>query len=462
MPDLSTLVKAYDVRGRVPDQFDERIAHALGVAFARVVPARQVVVGRDMRASGAALSRAFTQGVLGEGTDVLDVGLASTDLLYFASGSLDLPGAMFTASHNPAQDNGIKLCRPGARPVGRDSGLAEIAATADALLAGEAAPAAGTPGVRTERSVLADYAAHLRGLVPGLSALRRLTVVVDAGNGMAGLTVPAVLDGLPVRVVPMYFELDGTFPNHEANPLEPANTAELRGRVPAEGADLGLAFDGDADRCFAVDEQGRSISPSAVTALIARRALAAEPGATVLHNLITSRSVPEVVREAGGTAVRTRVGHSYIKADMARTGAAFAGEHSGHFYFREFWNADSGLLAALHLLAALGAAPGPVSALLAPYERYVASGEINSSVADTGAALDTLRTRYSGAEQDEMDGLTVDLGDGTWFNVRASNTEPLLRLNVEAPDAAAMTAVRDEVLALLRPPASAGAPRPRH
>ncbi len=451
MTDLSSIVKAYDVRGRVPEQLDARIARALGAAFARVVAAPRVVVARDMRPSGPELVDAFADGVLAECADVIDLGLASTDLLYYASGALDLPGAVFTASHNPPGDNGIKMCRAGARPIGRDSGLENISAVAGALLAGSgSAPGATSRGTREQRDLLGEYAEHVRSLVPGLAAMRPLSVVVDAGNGMAGLTVPAVLAGLPVRVVPMYFELDGTFPNHEANPLDPANTEELRRRVPAEGADLGLAFDGDADRCFVVDEQGRGVSPSALSALIAERALAAEPGATVLHNLITSRVVPEVVRAASGTPVRTRVGHSYIKADMARTGAVFAGEHSGHFYFREFWNADSGLLAALHLFAALGAQPGPVSALLAPYDRYAASGEINSSVPDPAARLAELRRRYADRPQDELDGLTVELGGGTWFNVRASNTEPLLRLNVEAPDPATMAAVRDEVLALLR------------
>ncbi len=454
MTDLSALVKAYDVRGTVPDQLDERVARALGAAFAEVVAvpeaAERVVLGRDMRESGVALSAAFADGVLERGVDVVDVGLASTDLLYYASGAFQVPGAMFTASHNPAGYNGIKLCRAGARPIGRESGLDDVRDRAQALLAGMLLPPAARRGVRTERDVLGDYAAHLHALVPGLADLRPLAVVVDAGNGMAGRTVPAVLGGLPVRVVPMYFELDGSFPNHEANPLEPANTEDLRRRVVAEGADAGLAFDGDADRCFVVDERGRTVSPSAVTALVAERALRAQPGATVLHNLITSRAVPEVVREAGGTPVRTRVGHSYIKAEMARTGAVFAGEHSGHFYFREFWNADSGMLAALHVLAALGAQPGPLSQLLAPYERYAASGEVNSTVADPVGCLRRLRERYDAHPQDQLDGLTVDLGDGTWFNVRASNTEPLVRLNVEAPDDATVSAVRDEVLALVR------------
>ncbi|MDP9435286.1 MAG: phosphomannomutase/phosphoglucomutase [Actinomycetota bacterium] len=447
--DLSSIVKAYDVRGTVPDQLDPEVARALGAAFARFARAPRLVVARDMRESGTALVEAFSDGATAQGVDVVDAGLGSTDLLYYAAGTLDVPGAMFTASHNPAEYNGIKLCLAGARPVGQDSGLREIRAEAERFL-DTGVPSAGRRGQVTSQDLLAEYAAYMKALVPGIDAVRRLTVVVDAGNGMGGHTVPTVFAGLPLDVVQMYFELDGSFPNHEANPIEPANVADLQARVLQERADLGLAFDGDADRCFVVDEQGRGVSPSALSALIAERALAAEPGATVLHNLITSRVVPEVVRAAGGTPVRTRVGHSYIKADMARTGAVFAGEHSGHFYFREFWNADSGLLAALHLFAALGAQPGPVSALLAPYDRYAASGEINSSVPDPAARLAELRRRYADRPQDELDGLTVELGGGTWFNVRASNTEPLLRLNVEAPDPATMAAVRDEVLALLR------------
>ncbi len=453
--DLASIVKANDIRGLVPEQLDVGGARALGAAFARWSGARRLALARDMRESGRELSAAFAGGAVSEGVDVVDLGLAATDELYYASGSLDVPGAVFTASHNPARYNGLKLCRAGALPIGRDEGLAEVQALAQALLDGD--PAVATPADRprrrgevVHRDLLPDYAGHLRSLVPELARLRPLVVVVDCGNGMGGLTVPAVLQGLPLRIVPMFFELDGTFPNHEANPLEPANTAALRERVPAEGADLGLAFDGDADRCFVVDERGRTVTPSAVTALIAARMLAAEPGGVVIHNLITSRTVPEVVREQGGTAVRTRVGHAYVKAEMARTRAVFGGEHSGHFYFRDFWGADSGMLAALHVLAALGTGAGPLSALLQAYDRYAASGEINSVVADPAGRLAALRAHYASRPQDELDGLTVDLGDGAWFNVRPSNTEPLLRLNVEGPSEAAVAAVRDEVLALVR------------
>jgi phosphomannomutase len=354
---------------------------------------------------------------------------------------------MFTASHNPAQYNGIKLCRAYAAPVGQDSGLAQLRR---ALQDGVSRPG-GQPGSVVERDMLGEYVNRLHSLVD-LSGSRPLTVVVDAGNGMAGLTAPAVLSGLPLQVVPLYFELDGTFPNHEANPIEPENLRDLQAAVLANGADLGLAFDGDADRCFVVDERGGIVSPSVLAALIAERELGREPGGTVIHNLITSRVVPEVVTEAGGKAVRTRVGHSFIKAVMAETGAVFGGEHSGHFYFRDFWCADSGMLAALHVLAVLGENEGPLSALLARYDRYAASGEINSTVSDQAGVMERIRSVWegrAGVEVDDLDGLTV-AAESWWFNVRPSNTEPLLRLNVEADGAATMAEVRDEVLSQIR------------
>lgn len=450
--DLSQIVKAYDVRGVVPDQWDERTAELFGAAFVRVTDAGAIVVGHDMRPSSPGLAGAFARGSAALGADVTMIGLCSTDQLYFASGRLGLPGAMFTASHNPARYNGIKMCRAGAAPVGQDTGLADIRALVEGWTADGAAPLpAEVPGTVTERETLDDYAAHLLSLVD-LSAMRPLKVVVDAGNGMGGHTVPTVLRSLPVTLVPMYFELDGTFPNHEANPLDPANLVDLQARVREEGADLGLAFDGDADRCFVVDERGEGVSPSAVTALVARRELAKHPGGTVIHNLITSWSVPEVVREHGGNPVRTRVGHSFIKEEMARTGAVFGGEHSAHYYFRDFWNADTGMLAALHVLAALGAQPEPLSALVEEYDRYAASGEINSEVDDQAARAAAVRAAFAdrdGAGTDELDGLTVTAADW-WFNLRASNTEPLLRLNVEARDEATMAKIRDEVLALVR------------
>ena len=448
--DLSTLVKAYDVRGLVPQELDAEVARALGAAFARFAGAPRLVLARDMRESGVELSAAFAEGATSQGVDVVDAGLGSTDLLYYAAGAMQLPGAMFTASHNPARYNGIKLCRAGARPVGQDSGLRDIRADAERFLADGLPPHDGPAGTVTSADVLAGYAAHLRALVPELDGMRARTVVVDAGNGMAGHTVPAVFAGLPLETVPLYFELDGSFPHHEANPLDPANTVDLVAEVRRTGADLGLAFDGDADRCFVVDERGERVDPSALTALIAARQLARHPGSTVIHNLITSAAVPEVVREHGGTPVRTRVGHSFIKAEMARTGAVFGGEHSGHFYFADFWNADSGMLAALHVLAALGASDGTLSELLAPCSRYAASGEINSVVADAVAKIAELGDAYAGLEQDELDGLTVRSPDGWWFNVRPSNTEPLLRLNVEAADRAALERVCDEVLQLIR------------
>jgi phosphomannomutase len=446
--DLSAIVKAYDIRGVVGEGIDEPVVRALGAALARLVrgESRAVVVGHDMRPSSPALSRAFAEGVTREGLDVVDVGLASTDQLYFASGSLDLPGAMFTASHNPAEYNGIKLCRAGAVPIGQGSGLDAIRDDARAELDGRVAAAGPGGGTVTTRDVLADYAAHLHGLVP--PPARPLRVVVDAGNGMAGHTVPAVLGHLDV--VPLYFELDGTFPNHEANPLDPANLVDLQKAVVTSGADLGLAFDGDADRCFVVDERGEAVSPSAVTALVAVRALAQHPGATIIHNCITSRAVPELVAEHGGTPVRTRVGHSFIKARMAETGAVFGGEHSAHYYFRDFWKADSGMLAALHVLTALGEVDRPLSELMAGYERYAASGEVNSTVTDVPGRVAAVRAAYAHAEFDELDGLTASLPDGSWFNLRPSNTEPLLRLNVEAADAAAVATLRDDVLAIVR------------
>jgi phosphomannomutase len=394
------------------------------------------------------LGDAFAHGVCSQGWDVIDIGLASTDGLYFASGSMDLPGAMFTASHNPQEYNGIKLCRAGATPVGQDTGLAAIRDLAQSGVPSFDGPA----GALSLSDVLADYATYLLNLVP-ITPERALTVVVDAGNGMAGLTVPAVLNSPHLNVIEMYFDLDGTFPNHEANPIEPANLVDLQAKVLQVGADIGLAFDGDADRCFVVDERGLAVSPSALTALIADRELALHPGSTIIHNLITSWSVPEVVREAGGVPVRTRVGHSFIKAEMATSGAVFGGEHSGHFYFRDFWRADSGMLAALHVLAALAQAPSDVtlSTLLSSYDRYVASGEINSTVTDQQAAIALVRAQYADSDVaiDELDGLTIAGGDW-WFNLRPSNTEPLLRLNAEARSADVMIEVRDRILGLVR------------
>ena len=451
--DLSLIVKAYDVRGVVPDQLDERDTEAIGAAFADFAGAPTVVVGYDMRPSSPGLAAAFARGAASRGVDVVDIGLASTDLLYFASGSLDMPGAMFTASHNPAKYNGIKMCKAGAAPIGQESGLVEIRQNAQAILDGTAAelPPAGKTGTVTKRDMLQEYAAYLNKLVD-LSGIRPLKVVVDAANGMGGHTVPTVFKGLPIEVVDLYFELDGTFPNHEANPLDPKNLVDLQKAVVAHGADVGLAFDGDADRCFVVDERGEPVSPSTITALVAVRELAKHPGATIIHNLITSAAVPEIVREHGGVPVRTRVGHSFIKQEMARTGAVFGGEHSAHYYFQDFWKADTGMLAAMHVLAALGGQDKPLSELAAAYSRYAASGEINSEVADQAGRTAAVREAFGardGVTVDELDGLTVT-GDGWWFNVRPSNTEPLLRLNVEAADAEAVAQLRDEVLAVIR------------
>jgi phosphomannomutase len=461
MGNLSSIVKAYDIRGVVPDQLDEGVAEAVGAAFAKLTGAATIVTLHDMRASSGPLADAFSRGATSAGADVLAAGLGSTDMLYYASGDLGIPGAMITASHNPARYNGIKLCRAGAKPVGIETGLKEIQDMAERSFV----PAPSTGSV-TQLDLLPGYAEHLRKLVD-ISGIRPLTVAVDAGNGMAGHTVPKVFEGLPITLIPLYFELDGTFPNHEANPIEPENLRDLQRAVIEHHADIGLAFDGDADRCFVVDERGEVVSPSVITALIAARELAHEPGAAVIHNLITSRAVPEIITEHGGVPVRTRVGHSFIKAKMASCNAVFGGEHSGHFYFRDFWFADSGMLAALHVLAALGLPtqglptlgsqpPGepakPLSQLLAEYSRYVASGEINSVVTDQAAATAQVKATFEGrpgVSTDELDGLTVSAATW-WFNLRPSNTEPLLRLNAEADTGAAMTAVRDEVLGLVR------------
>jgi phosphomannomutase len=445
--DYAKIFKAYDIRGLVPSELDEGVAEAVGAAFASLTEADSVVIVHDMRTSSPPLAAAFARGATSAGANVVDGGLGSTDMLYYASGSLGLPGAMLTASHNPARYNGIKLCRAGAKPVGQDTGLAQLREIASA---GEQARAA-TPGAVTKQDLLSGYASYLKNLVD-LSAIRPLKVAVDAGNGMAGLTVPKVFAGLPIETVPLYFELDGSFPNHEANPIDPANLVDLQAAVGESGADIGLAFDGDADRCFVVDERGEIVSPSVLTALIAVRELAREPGSTIIHNLITSKAVPEIVTEHGGKPVRTRVGHSFIKAVMSEQGAIFGGEHSGHFYFRDFWFADSGMLAALHVLAALGGQDQPLSSLLGQYSRYVASGEINSEVADQAAATARVRQAYAdqdGVTADELDGLTITSRDW-WFNLRPSNTEPLLRLNVEADNDAILAKVTDDVLRIVR------------
>jgi phosphomannomutase len=427
------VVKAYDVRGLVGEEIDEPLVTALGAAFAKLMRgegARRVVIGHDMRDSSPMLAAAFAAGVTGLGLDVVRIGLASTDQLYFAAGSLDCPGAMFTASHNPAAYNGIKLCRAAAKPVGADSGLGTIG---EDVIAG-VERYDGKPGTVTDRDVLDDYGKFLRSLV-STSGLRPLRVAVDAGNGMAGLTAPAVLGTIDsITLLPLYFELDGSFPNHEANPLDPANLADLQAYVRDTGADIGLAFDGDADRCFVVDERGRPVSPSTVTSLVAARELGREIGAAIIHNVITSRAVPELVTERGGTPLRSRVGHSYIKAMMADTGAIFGGEHSAHYYFRDFWGADSGMLAALYVLAALGEQDRPLSELTADYQRYESSGEINFTVVDASSCTEAVLKSFGSRIHsiDHVDGVTVDLGDGSWFNLRSSNTEPLLRLNVEA------------------------------
>ena len=445
MSALDSIFKAYDVRGTYPEQIDERAARAIGAGFARFAledsaerpapsgPVRRILVARDMRPSGVSLVEAFADGVRSQGLDVVDLGLGSTDLMYFASGTLDAPGAMFTASHNPAQYNGAKFCMAGARPVGEDSGLRRIREVAEQDLDGALAPA-GREGDLSHQDVIGAFADHVRSFVD-VDLLAPLKVVADTANGMGGLVVPAVFSTLPFDLEVMYGELDGTFPNHPADPIQPENTADLRARVVEVGADIGLAFDGDADRVFLVDEQGVGLSGSTTTAIIAAGILDKHPGETVIHNLICSRTVPEVVREHGGTPVRTRVGHSFIKQVMAETGAIFGGEHSAHYYFRDNFRADSGLIAALVVLEQLSVAGVPLSELRAPFERYAASGEINTRVSDTAEVIERVAAHFADLPQDRMDGLTVDGGDW-WFNLRPSNTEPLLRLNLEAPDRA--------------------------
>lgn len=446
--DLSTIVKAYDVRGTVPEQMNGEVAHALGVAFARFAGASTVLVGRDMRPSGEELVDEFARGVMECGVDVIDLGLASTDLVYYAAGTLDAPGAVFTASHNPAQYNGVKFCQAGARPVGQDTGLADVRDLAQQVLAGRGPLAAATAGSRSSRNLLSAFADHVVSFVDTAS-LRPLRVVADTANGMGGLVVPAVFDRIPqVTLEVMYGELDGTFPNHPADPLQPENQRDLQARVVSGGFDIGLAFDGDADRVFVVDETGRGMSGSTTTALLAATVLRQHPGATILHNLICSKAVPEVIREHGGVPVRTKVGHSFIKQVMAETGAVFGGEHSAHYYFLDNFRADSGLIASMFVLDELSRSQSSLSIVRKPYERYSSSGEINTHVDDPAEVIERVAATYAEAEQDRLDGLTVDLGRW-WFNLRPSNTEPLLRLNLEAPDRNECDQRVVEVLALI-------------
>ena len=453
---LDEIIKAYDIRGTVHDQFNADVAHALGIGFARLVldehdtctDEPRVVVGRDMRPSGPALVEAFSRGLLDQGVNVIDVGLASTDLVYYVSGDLNAPGAMFTASHNPAGYNGVKLCRSGARPVGADSGLNEVKAVASAVLKGAMPAAVLSRGERTEQSFLADFVEHVLSFVD-VDSIGPLRVVADTANGMGGLVVPAVLERIPgVEFEIMYPELDGTFPNHPADPLQPANQRDLRARVSAGSFDIGLAFDGDADRVFVVDETGSGLSGSTTTAILAAATLRQQPGATILHNLICSKAVPEAIRELGGNPVRTRVGHSYIKQVMADTGAVFGGEHSAHYYFARNYNADSGLIAALLVMAEVSRAGQPLSIVREPFERYSSSGEINTQVDDAAAVIERVRAEFATFPSDEIDGLTVDCGDW-WFNLRPSNTEPLLRLNLEAADRNACDDRVTQLLALI-------------
>ena len=448
--EIPDIFKAYDIRGLVDGELSPDFAFAVGLAFARFLEIERepstVIIGEDMRPSSPELAEAFSAGVTSNGTNVIRIGLASTDMLYFAAGSKNLPGAMFTASHNPAEYNGIKLCLSGARPIGKETGLLTI----EKFVRAGVPVAMRPPGVESNEDLLGTYADYLHGLV-SFKGNRSLKIVIDAGNGMAGYTAPAIFERLGAQITPLYFELDGNFPNHEANPIDPKNLRDLQKSVLENKADIGLAFDGDADRCFLVDEKGQPVDPSLLTSLIASRELAKHPGAVIIHSLISSRAVVEVINESGGVPVRSRVGHSYIKALMAQTGAVFGGEHSGHFYFKDFWRADSGALAALHALAALGESDKTISELLSPFQRYVASGEVNSRVEDVTSVIQKIKEKYEILPEysiDELDGLTISSATW-WFNIRASNTEPLLRLNVEADTALNMASHRDELLALI-------------
>jgi phosphomannomutase len=448
--EIPDIFKAYDIRGLVDGELSPDFAFAVGLAFARFLEIERepstIIIGEDMRPSSPDLADAFAAGVMSNGTNVIRIGLASTDMLYFAAGSKTLPGAMFTASHNPAAYNGIKLCLSGARPIGKETGLLTIEKFVRSGLPVAMRP----PGVESNEDLLGAYADYLHGLV-SFKGNRPLKIVIDAGNGMAGYTAPAIFDRLGAEITPLFFELDGNFPNHEANPIDPKNLRDLQKAVLENKADIGLAFDGDADRCFLVDENGQAVDPSLLTSLIASRELTKHPGATIIHSLISSRAVVEVINESGGVPVRSRVGHSYIKALMAETGAIFGGEHSGHFYFKDFWRADSGALAALHALAALGESDKTISELLSPFQRYVASGEVNSRVEDVTSVIQKIKEKYEVLPEysiDELDGLTISSATW-WFNIRASNTEPLLRLNVEADTALNMASHRDELLTLI-------------
>jgi phosphomannomutase len=447
---LEKIIKAYDIRGLVKDEITPDFSFSLGIAFAKFLEYERepatIVVGEDMRPSSPLLADAFSDGVISQGMDVIRIGLASTDMLYFASGKLNLPGIMFTASHNPAKYNGMKLCKSGARPIGQETGLVKIR-----QLIEQGVPISNRPtGSMRNQDLLKEYVDYLLSLFPKKAfEKRKLKVVIDAGNGMAGFTAPAVMERLNIELIPMYFELDGNFPNHEANPIEAKNLKDLQKRVKKEKADIGLAFDGDADRCFLINEKGELVNPSALTSLIAVHQLKTKPGSTIIYNLISSKAVSEVIAENGGIGVRSRVGHSYIKSLMAESGAIFGGEHSGHFYFSDFWRADSGMLAALYALAELMATKNTLSELLKPFNRYVASGEINSKVKNAEKSIELIRKKYCDKYLvDELDGLTIT-ADTWWFNLRPSNTEPLLRLNVEADTEKEMVKIRDTVLSLI-------------
>ena len=444
------LFKAYDVRGLVPDELTPDIARLIGQALVAHLRPDEVAVGRDMRVSSPAIAAALIEGIRDGGADVSDLGLVSTDALYFAVGKYGYPaGVMVTASHNPAAYNGLKICREEARALSLDTGLDSVRD----LVVGGALPEPMKDGHRgsvQERDVLDAYTGHVLGLVDA-ARIKPLKIAVDAGNGMAGRTVPHVFRDLPCEIVPLYFELDGTFPNHPANPLEPENVADLKATVLREGCDLGVAFDGDADRMFLIDERGAFVGGDMVTAMAAVKMLERSPGSAIVYNLICSRSVPETIARQGGRPIRSRVGHSYIKATMRQEDAVFGGEHSGHFYFRDNWYADSGLIALLTVLQLVSEAKRPLSEVIRPLDPRVRSGELNTEVPDPAATMLQVEEAYAarGATIDHLDGVTVGFPD-RWFNLRSSNTQPLLRLNVEADDPESLQRLTDETLAMIR------------
>ena len=442
----TAIFKSYDVRGIYPAELNEDVAYGIGRCFVALLGAKTVGVGRDMRPSGARLFEAFARGACEAGADVVDVGLVSTDALYFAVGKFGYDGGvMITASHNPAKYNGMKFTREGAEAMSLDTGLSKIR---DQIASGTLPPKATKPGSITHKNILDEFAQHCLSFIDK-NKVRPFKIAIDAGNGMAGETVPHVFKHLPCQVIPLYFELDGSFPNHPASPIEPENMIDLQAAVRKHQCDLGVAFDGDADRMFIVDEKGDLIDGSTVTALVALNTLKRYPGSRILYNLICSRSVPELIAKNGGIPIRSQVGHSLIKKTMREEDIEFGGEHSGHFYFKQNWYADSGMIALMECLELFSESGKTVSETIAPIDTRFRSGEINSTVKDIPSKLRQIEEHYKGAQIDHLDGVTINYPNW-WMNIRPSNTEPLLRLNVEGDTKELMERHRDEALELIR------------